>query len=118
MTVDQLGVVDYTGVERETGKVVLTIVDQLSWDDVEAHVETLQEKVNRYIGFVENGEIYESYPNSKGRSVAVALMLWYPRPESEYVDRFFAAIRDVLAGIDIEFRIQQIPDGPDATAKI
>ncbi|MPQ71794.1 MULTISPECIES: DUF6572 domain-containing protein [unclassified Pseudomonas] len=75
MTVEQIGVIDAIGVDKETGELVLTIADHLEWDD--EHLLLLQEKLNLYIGFFESGELLEVYPDSKGRQVSIILMCKY-----------------------------------------
>ena len=62
--------IDVIGIDRQTGQVVLTISDHLDWSDSIAHQKILQEKLNRYLAFVESGEIMESYPDAKDRAVA------------------------------------------------
>ena len=52
-----------------TGDVVLTISDHLDWSDRVAHQLLLQTKLNRYLAFVESGEILQCCPNAKGRPI-------------------------------------------------
>jgi hypothetical protein len=59
MTVSQSGTVDWLGLEKETGHVVLTNVDDLDWADEPAHLLTLQEKLHIYLAFIESGEVFE-----------------------------------------------------------
>jgi hypothetical protein len=70
VSVEQTDVVDILGIDRETGHVVLTISDHLDWSDTVGHQMILQKKLNRYLAFVESGEILEQYPNAKNRPVA------------------------------------------------
>jgi hypothetical protein len=108
MTVEQTGVIDYIGVEIATGKVVLTIVDHLEWTDVSGHVSLLQEKVNRYLAFVECGEIAESFPAGQGRDDVISLRHWLPLSEDDYAVRFLRYLRETLTGVGIEFRVEEI----------
>lgn len=73
MSVDDPNVVDAIGTERDTGVVVLTIFDQLDWDD-DQHFVALQEKINRYLGFIESGEVLESYPQAAGRPLRIEVV--------------------------------------------
>ena len=52
------------------------ISDHLSWNDKD-HLNLLQTKINRYLGFVESGELFENYPDAKGRSVCIRLAFKY-----------------------------------------
>jgi hypothetical protein len=54
MTIEDARIVDFIGVDPVTGHVVLTITDHLPWDSDE-HVLLLQDKLNRYLAFVESG---------------------------------------------------------------
>lgn len=57
MTVEQNDVIDLLSIDPR-GRIVLTIVDHLSWDqDEHQHMWVLQEKLNRYLECVESGEI-------------------------------------------------------------
>jgi hypothetical protein len=42
MTVEQIEVVDFVGIDPR-GRTVLTISDHLPWDDIKSHLLTLQE---------------------------------------------------------------------------
>jgi hypothetical protein len=69
VSVEQTDVVDIVGIDRETGRVVLTVSDHLDWSDSVGHqIILLQKKLNRYLTFVESGEILEQYPNAKNQS--------------------------------------------------
>ncbi len=49
------------------GEVVLTISDHLEWNDENEHILTLQEKINRYLGFIQCGQLHERYTHAKRR---------------------------------------------------
>jgi hypothetical protein len=51
-----------------TGEVVLTMSDDLGRSDRIAHQLLLQAKSNRYLAFVESGEIAERYPGANDRA--------------------------------------------------
>lgn len=101
MSIEQTNVVDFIGIEESTGRVVLTISDHLPWDDDE-HFPLLQEKLNRYLAFIESGEIHESYPEASGRMPVIDLVLKH-RPGEEVV-RLLELAKEQIEGGDIEFR--------------
>jgi hypothetical protein len=78
MSVEETNVIDIIGIDQQTGEVVLTISDHLDWADSIAHQKILQEKLNRYLAFVESGEISESYPDAKDRTVAIHVVFQFP----------------------------------------
>lgn len=69
MTVMQSRTVDWLGIERESGNVVLTIVDDLDWSDEKRHLLALQEKLNTYLSFIESGEVFAKLREQAARDV-------------------------------------------------
>ena len=65
MSIEQTDLIDIISIDRLTGETILTISDHLDWSDSEAHLLLLQNKLNRYLAFVESGEIFRSYPKAK-----------------------------------------------------
>ncbi len=102
MSVEQSEVIDIIGINRLTGEVILTISDHLDWSDTTAHQLLLQSKLNRYLAFVESGEILESYPAAKGRTVVFNLVFRFAPDEG--CRKFLAKVRPIIesAGFRIE----------------
>ncbi len=85
MSIDQTDLVDFVGIERDTGKVVLTITDHLDWATrPEQHLQLLQEKINIYLSFVESGELLAAYPEAEGRAVEIGIFAKYPLSEEAH----------------------------------
>lgn len=74
MSVEQTNVIDFIGVSRETGEVVLTISDHLTWTDSVVHQTILQNKLNAYLSFIESGDLFQEYPDARGRAVVVRIV--------------------------------------------
>ncbi len=74
MSIENAQVVDAIGTDRESDEAVLTVIDHLPWDDLSQHSRLLAEKLNRYFGFVESGEIYENYPEAQGRDLRIDIV--------------------------------------------
>lgn len=104
MAVDQPKIIDFVGVEKMTGAVVLTISDHLGWNDSPNHQLTLQEKINAYLAFIESGEIFESYPDSKGRRVVISIVGKHAPDTSGR--EFLAKVRSVVEKAGFGFRFQ------------
>lgn len=66
VSVEDPGVVDIISLDKQTGCVTLTISDHLDWTDTVQHERLLEEKLNKYLAFVESGEILERYPEARG----------------------------------------------------
>jgi|ERR1051326_2495080 hypothetical protein len=84
MAVDKANVVDAVGVDKTTGEVVLTISDHLAWDDAR-HLRLLEDKLNHYLGFIEQGELTSAYPDAAGRAIRIDIVCRY-QPSAEAVN--------------------------------
>src|SRR5713226_6109427 len=102
MSIEQSDVVDIIGIDRMTGQVVLTISDHVEWSDSTAHQMLLQSKLNRYLAFVESGEILESYHASKDRPVAFEVV--FQLPPDEACRAFLAKARVVIESAGFSLR--------------
>jgi hypothetical protein len=104
MSVDQPKTIDFVGIDKSTGDVVLTISDHLDWTDSNNHQLILQKKINSYLSFIESGEIFESYPDSKGRHPVISVVSQYA-PDTdgrEFPVNVKSAVEE--AGIGFQFR--------------
>jgi hypothetical protein len=103
MTVEQIQVVDFVGIDP-TGRAVMTISDHLSWDDIKSHLFTLQEKLNAYLRFIESGEMTEKRPDLAGRQILISVVLKFQIPNE--ADWFFAKTSAAIeaAGFSFETR--------------
>jgi hypothetical protein len=103
MSVDQTNVVDFIGVDNETGNVVLTITDHLMWSEGDnEHLLLLQEKLNSYLSFVESGELLETYPNAEGRAVLIDVVCKYPL--SQQAQDFCNKAAQIIEGAGMKLR--------------
>jgi hypothetical protein len=82
MSVDQPKVIDFIGVDKATGEVILTISDHLDWNNSQDHQSILQEKINTYLAFVESGELLERYADAKDRPVAFNVVFKF-KPDAQ-----------------------------------
>lgn len=74
MSIEDQNTIDAIGVDQD-GVVVLTISDHLEWDS--EHLLLLQEKMNRYLAFLESGEVSQAYPDSQGREFKINVVCKY-----------------------------------------
>jgi len=101
MAGDDEGVVDIVSIEP-SGSVVLTISDHLDWRDSISHQRVLQGKINRYLAFVESGEILDRYPQAAGRKVVIKVVMMHdPDVDGEH---FFERARSALTQTGVQFR--------------
>jgi hypothetical protein len=75
MPVDDLSVIDFVAINATTGEAILVISDHLEWDD--QHLLILQSKINVYLEGIENGSLYEAYPDAINRNIVIAIKAKY-----------------------------------------
>lgn len=115
MTVAQSGVVDWLGIEKPTGHVSLTVVDDINWSDEQNHLLLLQEKLNTYLAFIESGEVFERLVEEVGRRVPdttpvkVVILAKFDLPPraQAFVEHAAEAFR--RAGFSLSHRVVKIP---------
>jgi hypothetical protein len=110
MSIEQTDVVDLIGTDRMTGHVTLTISDHLDWSDSVAHQLLLQTKLNRYLAFVESGEILQSYPNAKDRPIIFELVFKFVPDEGGRA--FLAKVKPIIESAGFSFREEIFTRGP------
>jgi hypothetical protein len=106
MSVDQTNVVDSIGIDIATGDVVLTITDHLEWTGSDnEHLLLLQEKLNTYLSFVESGEIFETYPDAKGRAVLIDVVCRWAL--NQQAQGFYSQVTPIVegAGMKLQHRL-------------
>ena len=94
------------GIDRLTGRAVLTISDHLAWDS-DDHLLTLQDKLNAYLRFIESGELVQQYPEAKDRAPQITVVFKYPPSENglQLLERVSKAIESV----GIRFHYETLP---------
>lgn len=66
MTIADAGVVDNLGIEKGTGRIILTVLDDLDWSEETEHLMLLQGKLNKYLAFIESGEVFDQLQERLG----------------------------------------------------
>ena len=104
MPVQNFEIVDFASIDLN-GNAVLTISDDLIWDDKNEHLLALQKKINAYLGFIESGNLYQEYPKAKGKDIAIELVAKY-EPNDNAI-QFLDATKEILqsAGYGFIFRL-------------
>ena len=98
MSIEDQSTIDAIGINQE-GQVILTISNHLEWNS--EHLFLLQEKINKYLSFIESGEILESYPESKGRVLKINVVCKY-EPSSE-ASNFLSQCKAVINQAGFQF---------------
>ena len=102
MSIDQADRTDVIGVDKISGRVILTVSDHWDWKDEHAHLSALQAKLNTYVRFIESGELNRAYPDSVGRQPVVEIVLREPMPTAG--SSFLHEVGSLLSASGIEVR--------------
>lgn len=82
MSIEQKDKIDFISTTPEN-KVELTISDHLEWDVENKHLLILQDKLNAYLDFIQNGQILEHYPNVENNGIIISVVMKYqPKEDS------------------------------------
>ena len=97
-------VIDLMTHDPKTDEVELVMFEARPWEEGEAQLFELQEKMNAYLSFALDGEFAETYPGLIGKPLRVVLRC-RAEPPAPAVE-FLAAVREQIAlqGIDLEVR--------------
>jgi hypothetical protein len=101
MAVDDFKIIDILSTDL-SGNVILTISDHLDWVESAQHQATLQEKLNRYLAFVESCEILDSYPDAKGRRIVFRVVTQHEPDASGF--EFLGQARKIIERAGFEFQ--------------
>jgi hypothetical protein len=102
VSVEQFDIVDVISIHQKTGHVVLTISDHLDWSNTIEHQRTLQTKFNKYLAFVESGEILTRYPDARDLPVTFKVVFKYKPDEDGW--RFLARAKEVIESAGFNLR--------------
>jgi hypothetical protein len=111
VSVEQPNVVDVISIDKETGHVILTISDHLDWSDSVHHQAVLQAKFNKYLAFVESGEILQRYPDAKDRAVAFKVVFKF-KPDKEGW-KFLTRAKEVIESAGFTLRHEVFAESYD-----
>jgi hypothetical protein len=105
--VENSKVVDLIGVDPATDKVVLTMIERRPWGASDQQFEQIEEKINRYMGYVLDGFLAEQYPKYVGKRVQIRLDCC-ESPHGGAVT-FVAAAKEAIENHGLEFVVNVAP---------
>jgi hypothetical protein len=71
--VENARIVDLISVDPSSGKVVLTMIERRPWGASDQQFQQIEEKINRYMGYVLEGFLADQYPQYEGKAVQLRL---------------------------------------------
>jgi hypothetical protein len=100
-------VVDLITLDKASDTVVLIMTERRPWGAAREQIMQIQEKLNRYMGYVLDGFLAEHYPQYMGKAVQIRLDC-AEAPHGEAV-RFVEAMTDASESHGIHFSIAVRP---------
>lgn len=71
--VENSKVIDLISVDAAADTVVLTMIERRPWGASDQQFQQIEEKINRYMGYVLDGFLAEHYPKYEGKRVRIRL---------------------------------------------
>lgn len=73
MALSKTQIIDAVGVCKQTGCVVVSLMDEEDWDEEGEHLKLLEKKLATYLRFIESGDMHKAYPKAQGRTVRIEI---------------------------------------------
>lgn len=107
MAIDDLDKIDLLVTDKEKNFVRLIIADHLDWEEFDEgdHLELLQDKINAYLHFVEDGQLIRTRPDLEGVPVVIRVDAKYP--PSKEASKFYRLAGPLVAeaGVSLELHV-------------
>ena len=103
-------VMDLITVDPDSGKVVLAMFERRAWGASAQQFRQIEEKINRYMGYVLDGFLAEQYPNYLGKGVQIRLDCAEP-PHGD-ATAFVEAAKQAAEAHGLEFVVNVAPAAP------
>jgi hypothetical protein len=104
-TIEDSNVVDFVGTDTSHDGITLAISDHLDWEREDEHLLLLQEKINRYLSFIESGEVFERVSEIRGRQYPktspITVRIYFRCELSARARDFVEGAREVLESIGL-----------------
>jgi hypothetical protein len=105
VTIQDENAVDIVSINAAQSAVVLTVSDHLDWSNTEQHQTIFRTKLNRYLAFVESGELLKRYPAAKGLAVEFIVVFKFKPDRAAQV--FLSSAKEVVesAGFSLKTEV-------------
>lgn len=102
MSVIDVDKVDGIGIQKGGEGLAMLISDHLDWTDEYEHLIQLQNKLNAYIGFIENKQYEAIYPKHKFTTFQIEIHFKYePIPSClKFMDTVNNQLKDMAIGVN------------------
>lgn len=100
MAVDERNIIDFVSTGKD-GTVTLSIADHLAWDDEQEHLYHLQEKLNRYMDFINSGELAEKFPEAA--DLRPVIRVHFVHPPTPAAKEFLSKVTALIEAEAVSF---------------
>jgi hypothetical protein len=92
MSVEEKDIIDL--VSTKDNVVTLSIADHLTWDDEQQHLAHLQDELNRYLDFINSGELVDKFPETADHRPVVCVHFVHSPTETaqQFLEKASASI--------------------------
>lgn len=110
MSVAEKDIVD--GIALDEGRGIrMLITDHIDWTQEYNHLLILQEKINSYIMFCENGQYKDLYKDNVIEYVVIEIHFLYEPTENVYI--FLNQIPEIINGLNLSIECSISEEEPD-----
>ena len=106
-SVENPNVVDLIKVDPASGQVVLVMIERREWDNGPQQFRQIEEKINRYMGYVLDGHLTTHYPQYEGKRVQIHLNC--AEAPSGKAEAFVTAAQRAIRALGREFVVNVTP---------
>lgn len=110
MAIDNVNIIDGTGIDRDRKAICLLLTDHFSWEGDDGfseydHLMLLQDKINAYISYLESKQYEEQYPGEIFEMAVIEIHFKYDITEN--CEKFLNTVQNQVGqyGIKIEAHI-------------
>lgn len=95
MSIRELDKIDFVSFNDHSNEVTLVISDEMDWESETEHLLLMQDKMNLYLSYIESGQVYEAYPETKGKKFVIHIYAKY-ETDKEQVVGFLKQVKEFL----------------------
>ena len=106
-SVENPNVVDLIKVDPASGQFVLVMIERREWDNGPQQFSQIEEKINRYMGYVLDGHLTTHYPQYEGKRVQIHLNC--AEAPSGKAEAFVTAAQRAIRAHGLEFVVNVTP---------
>jgi hypothetical protein len=109
MSIEEANIIDFVGTKDDS--VTLAVSDHPSWIDERHHLAQLQDKLNRYLDFINSGELVDKFPETADHRPVVHVYFVHARTQT--AQDFLAKTTASIEAEGVGFTYSVLPPAQD-----